>query len=227
MYVLKSTMYQKHLGSKYSSEVDPERLKSALKILESRLGELLAVNNEGRVPIKSADRVRIAVESVRLGFSVDEVSRYLSWQEFEEIVEYALKEDRYLTLKNQHFKSGDNQCEVDVLGVSNNLILAIDCKRWQHGNTRMALKKAALSQLERVKMISKKENIRKIEERLDTRIKPQTHGLPVIVTLSEPPYLSISSIPIVPILKIAGFLKEIWGYLNMFTTVNIDGNINH
>jgi len=52
--------------------------------------EGLAERDGASFKIDPTGRVLIAAKAVRLGASVDTVSRNLSWQEFEQLIEYAL-----------------------------------------------------------------------------------------------------------------------------------------
>jgi len=175
----------------------------------------------GKIAVSGLQKVQLAVLAVRLGASVDRVCRYLSWQEFEQITQFALGECGYETILHQRFRAGRRSCEIDIIGVSSGNIIAVDCKHWKHGLTRGAAEKIAGAQLQRAEAIRLEENLGKIEDVLGRSFKCVLTVTPVIVTLVENPTSIVRGVPVVPVLRLSSFLNELPGYLDVLATVTI------
>src|SRR5207244_12424496 len=75
------------------------------------------------------ERVQVAMEVARQGKSND-VTRELSWQEFEKFAEECLREAGFQTEKNVRVKGGGRAWQIDVVGFRGDLVLTIDCRQW-------------------------------------------------------------------------------------------------
>lgn len=173
--------------------------------------------------ISPLQKILLSVESIRLGSVIDTVCRYLSWQEFEQIVEYALNQNNFETIHHLRFKIGKRKSEIDVVGVRGESMLGIDCKQWRCGNKRSLLEKAASLQNSRVEALAG--NIKFLETKIGKKVSAR-NAIPVIITLIENPFKIVDGVPIVPILKFHDFLNEFYGYMKSIKLISVCIKIN-
>jgi Holliday junction resolvase-like predicted endonuclease len=190
--------------------------------LEQLAEEQLIKRKGDTFKIDPAGRVLIATKAVRLGVNIESVSRHLSWQEFEQFIEYALNINGYVTLKHHHLKADSRRYEIDIIGARSRIIVAIDCKHWSSGGKSSAIKKSAESQLERVRSLSTQQNLKAVAVRLGMELSGQICIVPVVATLMENPAKICSGVPIVPVYKFARFLEEVPCYLDQLSTITLE-----
>ncbi len=175
--------------------------------LTKELLEQLASSNIGQIQygeitFSRSDKISSAIMAVKMGCSIDEVSKQIEWRDFENIVSEILSADGYTVRRN--FRLKKPRLEIDVLAFKNNICLAIDCKHWRRTVGASTMKKLVDRQIKRA------ENLAKSGEGFEG---PLHHIYPVIATLYEEDVLMIDRVPIVPITKLTGFLREFEGYL--------------
>lgn len=142
------------------------------------------------------DKIITAIKTIREGRDIKEVSRSLSWNEFEIFASVILAKYGYNVYKAFRI----NRLEIDLLAIDNEVALAIDCKHWKY-NSISSIKRAVDRQIKRAELLynSKRFNIKYV--------------VPVILTLYESiPFLE--DVPIVPIDKFVGFIREFKGHLD-------------
>ena len=186
--------------------------------------ELRSLNERGFVNLNHAflelgshQRVMLAEDLVRTGRDVQQVSRLLAWQEFEEFVETALDQSGFRSVRHVVFKSKVGRREIDVLAWSDLWILAVDCKHWSGALVHSRMKSAAEAQVERTRALAERPEImqRHGVPRIDLPL------LPVILTLGEPRDKIISGVPIVAVAKFSSFLQEASPYTDGIFTVQV------
>ena len=142
------------------------------------------------------DRLQTALFAITLGATIEDVSEYLTWRDFEAITGIVLEENDFDVTKNLVLTKP--RMEIDVIGKKMNLALLIDCKHWKN-MTKSALDEIVKKQIERVKRYVADEGIT---------------ALPVIVTLHQEGIQLVDNVPIVPIMKLTSFLDEFVGNLD-------------
>jgi len=170
--------------------------------------------------ISPTQKIMIAVEAIKLGFHIDSVCRWLSWQDFERMVLYILEQKGYETLIHQRIKANGKIYEIDVLGIREDFILCIDCKHWKRRFSFSQLTKITKEQLTKVEVLSK--NIKKIEEKIRKKLDTPIKILPVVVTLIPFPVNAYEKIPLVPVLKFNSFLDGIYGCVDKFAVKMVE-----
>ena len=136
------------------------------------------------------DRLQTALFAITLGATIEDVSEYLTWRDFEAITGIILEENGFDVTKNLVLTKP--RMENDVIGKKMNLALLIDCKHWKN-MSKSALDEIVKKQIERVKRYVADEDIT---------------ALPVIVTLHQEGTQLVENVPIVPIMKLPSFLDE-------------------
>ena len=147
------------------------------------------------------DRLQTALFAITLGATIEDVSEYLTWRDFEAITGIILEENGFDVTKNLILTKP--RMEIDVIGKKMDIALLIDCKHWKN-MSKSELDKIVKKQIERVKHFVSTENM---------------SALPVIVTLHQESIQFVGNVPIVPIMKLSSFLDEFVGNLDSLKSV--------
>jgi len=113
------------------------------------------------------DRLQTALFAINIGATIEAVSEYLTWKDFESITGLILEEKDFDVTKNLILTKP--RMEIDVIGKKMGIALLIDCKHWKT-MSKSALDEIVKKQVERAKKYVADENI---------------SALPVIVTLHQ------------------------------------------
>ena len=147
------------------------------------------------------DRLQTASFAINLGATIEDVSEYLTWRDFESLTGLILEEKDFDVTKNLILTKP--RMEIDVVGTKMDIALLIDCKHWKT-MSKSALDEIVKKQVERVKRYVTDENM---------------SALPVIVTLHQEEVQFIENVPIVPIMKLSSFLDEFVGNLDSLASI--------
>ena len=147
------------------------------------------------------DRLQTALFAIKLGSTIEDVSEFLTWRDFESLTGMILHEHNFDVTKNLILTKP--RMEIDVVGEKMNIALLIDCKHWKN-MSKSALDEIVKKQIERVKHYVADKNI---------------SALPVIVTLHQEVIQFIGNVPIVPIMKLSSFLSEFLGNLDSLKSI--------
>ena len=147
------------------------------------------------------DRLQTALFAITIGATIEDVSEYLTWRDFEAITGIILEENGFDVTKNLVLTKP--RMEIDVIGKKMNIALLIDCKHWKN-MSKSALDEIVKKQIERVKRYVADEGIT---------------ALPVIVTLHQEGIQLVDNVPIVPIMKLTSFLDEFVGNLDSMKSI--------
>ena len=182
-----------------ASEMDEFSAKELLQIfLQNGIGVL----DENIVDFQNSDRIKASIFAIRNGATIEDVSEFLSWQNFEELVSRVLDENGFQVQKNLVLTKP--RMEIDVVGVKLGISILIDCKHWKR-MTQSALNDIVNKQVERVKRYVEKTE--------------STSAIPVIVTLHQEKVNFVNKVPIVPVMQLSSFLDEFYGNLDKMKTI--------
>ena len=182
-----------------ASEMDEFSAKELLQIfLQNGIGVL----DENIVEFQNSDRIKASIFAIRNGATIEDVSEFLSWQNFEELVSRVLDENGFIVQKNLILTKP--RMEIDVVGVKLGISILIDCKHWKR-MTQSALNDIVDKQVERVKRYVEKTE--------------STSAIPVIVTLHQEKVNFVNQVPIVPVMQLSSFLDEFYGNLDKMKTI--------
>ncbi|MCP8316906.1 MAG: restriction endonuclease [archaeon] len=182
-----------------------ELLKEALIFLE---GENIAKINGNTVQFEKGAKVLASVSALKLGSSIDEVSKVLSWKDFEEFISVIMAYNGYKVHHN--FRLKHPRIEIDVLAIRDERGLAIDCKHWRRSMGLSSISKVAEAQIKRAEKIMMSEEAKRFN---------LSYVIPIIVTLYSEQVFFVSKVPVVPIDKFSNFLNELDGMLDMIFIV--------
>ena len=182
-----------------ASEMDEFSAKELLQIfLQNEIG----VSDENIVEFQNSDRIKASIFAIRNGATIEDVSEFLSWQDFEELVSRVLVENGFQVQKNLILTKP--RMEIDVVGIKLGISILIDCKHWKR-MAQSALNDIVNKQVERVKRYVEKTE--------------STSAIPVIVTLHQEKVDFVNQVPIVPIMELSSFLDEFYGNLDKMKTI--------
>ena len=182
-----------------ASEMDEFSAKELLQIfVQNGIGRL----DESSFEFQDSDRISASVFAIRNGATIEDVSEFLSWQNFEQLVSHILDENGFDVQKNLILTKP--RMDIDVVGIKLGISILIDCKHWKR-MTQSALNDIVSKQIERVKSyVEKTESI---------------SAIPVIVTLHQEKVDFVKQVPIVPIMELSSFLDEFYGNLDKVKTI--------
>jgi hypothetical protein len=147
------------------------------------------------------DRLQTALFAITIGATIEDVSEYLTWRDFESLTGLILEENDFDVTKNLILTKP--RMEIDVIGKKMDIALLIDCKHWK-AMSKSSLDEIVKKQIERVKRYVADESM---------------SALPVIVTLHQEAIQFVDNVPIVPIMKLSSFLDEFLGNLDSLTSI--------
>ena len=182
-----------------ASEMDEFSAKELLQIfLQNGIGVL----DENIIEFQNSDRIKASIFAIRNGATIEDVSEFLSWQNFEELVSRVLDENGFHIQKNLILTKP--RMEIDVVGIKLGISILIDCKHWKR-MTQSALNDIVDKQVERVKRYVEKTE--------------STSAVPAIVTLHQEKVNFVNKVPIVPVMQLSSFLDEFYGNLDKMKTI--------
>ena len=168
------------------------------------VGRILAgmeiVCSRGIISFSEGDRLRCAVAALKEGAPMDQVSEILTWRDFEGLAARVLSEAGYETARNVMLKSP--RAEIDVVGISGDTAMLVDCKHWKKSVPRAQAERQA-ARAERY-----------------AKANPQYRAVPVIVSLREQSAIFLDGVPVIPIWQFASFVDEIHGYMDILRTAS-------
>ena len=172
------------------------------KILDEFIKKGIGKTHDNQYFFEPSDKLKIAIELLQLGCSLDKISEMLDWKNFEGLVAEILTEKDFAVIKNLILTKP--RMEIDVIGIRLGVAMLIDCKHWTRNNSS-SLTVVVKKQIERTKQyVSKTQN---------------AIAVPVIVTLYQDKVNFIDNVPIVPIFQFSSFIDEFYGNLDQMKTI--------
>ena len=191
-------------------------IETTLNILEKLQTEDLLIINKGTVNVSTQDRIKLTIKTVILGADIQQISSYLSWQEFEEITTMALQNNGFTIYKNLRFKTPTRKWEIDVIGCKQPIVICIDCKHWGHSISPSTLSKIATAQADRTKALT--ETLPNPKLHIECTKWTNAQFIPTILSLIPSNFKFYNNIPIVPILQLQDFLNQLPAYMYQLKT---------
>jgi hypothetical protein len=173
--------------------------------VERILGQLLKPEDSSNARLTVSARFKLAFEAVKRG-ALQQVARALTWQEFEVFSEECLQSVGFDTHKGVIVKDDSRRWQIDVIAKKGPMILAVDCKHWESPAYGSKLSKAAEHQKLAVQAL-----FRQMTATGELR-REEVLGLPVILTLFEPPSHLANGAVAVSVEQFADFLEGISPY---------------
>lgn len=172
------------------------------KILDWYIEAGIGTKQENQYYFEDGDKLKAAIELIKNGGPLDEISIMLGWRDFEGLVAEILYSKNFAIIKNLILTKP--RMEIDVIGIRLGIAMLVDCKHWKRYSTS-TLSSAVKKQIERTKHYILK--------------TPGAITVPVIVTLYHDKIDFIDKVPIVPIFQFSSFVDEFYGNLEQMNTV--------
>lgn len=169
----------------------------ARRVLDFVLAQDIGKESGGGIAFCGRDRLQVAAMAVQAGGDVEQISRQLSWKDFEGLASEVLRSLGYASRTNVRFTKP--RMEIDVLGVDSGFALAIDCKHWNRSNLS-SIAKFCAKQAARTQELLKR----------DASI---SSAAPAILTLHAERLRFVEGIPVVPVLQFRSFAMDARGFL--------------
>lgn len=151
------------------------------------------------IKFSGTDRIYAALAALQMSSDIEQISRYLSWKDFEKLSSEVLASFGYRTRTN--FRLSNPRIEIDVVGTSEDgFTLAIDCKHWKRSN------------LSSISIFTQKQAAR--SEQLIRHDMTLTAVVPVLLTLHSESVYFVDKVPVVPIHRFRSFILDVKGFLN-------------
>jgi len=172
------------------------------KILDWYIKNGIGTKLENKYYFEDGDKLKAAIELIKNGGPLDEISILLTWRDFEGLVAEILYSKNFAIIKNLVLTKP--RMEIDVIGIRLGIAMLIDCKHWKRYSSS-TLSTAVKKQIARTKHYILK--------------TPGAIAVPVIVTLYHDKIDFIDRVPIVPILQFSSFVDEFYGNLDQMNTL--------
>ena len=163
--------------------------------------------HKGVIEASPSQRVKMAVQALRLAADFERLCKLLSWKEFENIGAEALDGNNYRVLRNFHFSRASKRWEIDIIGLRKPLILCVDCKHWKRGWRTSAIAKAVQAQVERTEALT--EELVNYSQKIGVEKWENATLIPVVMSLTPGPFKVYDDVPVVPILQFQNFINEL------------------
>ena len=198
---------------KVLAAIEPEKIISldrfqkacgiSSRSVASSVLDYLEANNIGSVSkslvkFSQADRIAAALLALQMRCDIEQVSRCLSWKDFEKLASEILQSFGYRTRSNIWFVKP--RMEIDVVGTDlDGFTIAVDCKHWKRSN------------LSSISKYSQKQAAR--AQRLIKYDKTISQVVPVMLTLHAESERFVGGVPLVPIQRFRSFIIDVKGFL--------------
>ncbi|MEX2192055.1 MAG: hypothetical protein WD717_01550 [Nitrosarchaeum sp.] len=172
------------------------------KILDWYIKTGIGTKQANKYYFEDGDKLKAAIELIKNGCPLDEISIMINWKDFEGLVAEILYSKNFAIIKNLILTKP--RMEIDVIGIRLGVAMLIDCKHWKRYSSS-TLSSAVKKQIARTKHYILK-----------------TQGaiaVPVIVTLYHDKIDFIDKVPIVPIFQFSSFVDEFYGNLDQMNTI--------
>jgi hypothetical protein len=149
---------------------------------------------------ESVSSVCVAYALLKMGAQPDEVSRLITWQEFEHLSAALLRVSGYTVRENVVLTRP--RAQLDIVASDSSMTLSLDCKHYRRGHSPFALSKFAAKQLKRSTLLRKKSS--------DPRPIAS-----VILSMSESEGKFVDGVAVVPVRTLRSFLSSIDSYAGL------------
>lgn len=182
---------------------------------------LFKFNNEN-VIVDYEQRLKIALRAVELGSDIERVARFLTWTEFEKFSRISFEENGFTVKRNFRFTWLKKRWEIDVIGIKKPLVISADCKHWQQKWSGAASLKAVEKQIERTRSLA--DASKYLMNEIGIKEWKYAYFVPIVLSLFPSQHKFYERTPIVPILSLNDFLKNVIVHLEDINSFFISYN---
>ena len=170
----------------------------------------IAISSRSRYLFSKADKMKLAVLALQNGCDIEDISKSLSWKDFEALTSEILWLCGYQCRTSIRL-SKPRRIEIDVIGINHKLAVVADCKHWKQYSLS-SISSYVEKQIERTKVLCKMKG--------RTKQYSITHAVPVILTLYSMNVEFINGVPIVPIHKFKSFIEDVSLHLSEMQVIS-------
>ncbi len=193
--------------------LSPQKFRETIQDLNKSLKNIITIK-EDLIHVPKKSRIDLVNIAVKLGTDLDKIVETLHWKEFEDFCLRVLEHHEFSALQNYYFTYRKKRHEIDVIGMRNPIIFAIDAKKWKTGRSS-GLKSMVKNQIIRVKAFSRSLETRDVRRNLNLTNWKRAKLIPMIVTSKMYEIKIFESVPIVPFFKLNGFITDYYRYSEM------------
>lgn len=168
-------------------------------------------------------RMQLAIKTLSIGADFESVSRFLQWQEFEEIAGIVLDRYGYVVQRNVRFKHAMKRMEIDVVGCRDPIVVCVDCKHWQRTLSPSSLMRISEAQAERTEALA--ESLPIVSSNLVCQKWRKGRFVPVILSLFPGNPRFRDNVPVVPVLKFQDFVSQL--SVNITSVFHVERTFGH
>ena len=99
------------------------------KILDWYIKTGIGTKQENKYYFEDGDKLKAAIELIKNGGPLDEISIMINWKDFEGLVAEILYSKNFAIIKNLILTKP--RMEIDVIGIRLGVAMLIDCKHWK------------------------------------------------------------------------------------------------
>ncbi len=165
---------------------------------KSALGE--ACEDLGLGEDEATSPISIGYALLKMGVQSEEVSRLLTWREFERLSAAVLRASGYSVSENVVLTKPRAQLDIVAAGAS--ILLSVDCKHYRRGNSPSALARFARDQLRRSSLYRAK-------------VGDPRPIASMILSMSDPEGGFVEGVAVVPIRTLRNFLTTLESYTGL------------
>jgi len=224
--VLLSILKATREGSPTKVEVVSKDFRVPLQLLHEIIRKFaedgLITILDDRIVMDVKQRIRAAVMAIRMGGDPERVCSLLRWGEFEDLSALAFEMAGFSVRRHLRFRWAGRWWEIDILGFKRPIIVSVDCKQWRKGWSRSAIIRAVDSQIERTRALA--EALPSIIDKFRMDLRGRFTIIPIILSLIRGEFKFYRAVPIVPILQLPDFLREMIAHIG--SMAHFDGEID-
>ena len=173
----------------------------ARDLAEALLSRGIGSGSASAMSFSPGDRLAAATLALESGCDPERVSQQLSWRDFEQLAAGILSSLGYRTRTNLRFTKP--RMELDVVGASAGLAIAVDCKHWSRASS---LSQFCTKQAARAQELARR----------DSSIR---EAVPAILTLHAARVRFVAGVPVVPVAQFRSFVIDVRGFLKEIRVV--------
>ena len=185
------------------------------KVLKKLYDEGLVERKKGIIEASLDQRIKIAIQAIKLGADFEKLCSFLDWSEFENIATAAFEANYFMVKRGFRFAASGRRWEIDIVGFKGSVVACVDCKHWHHGWRRAATIKAVEAQVKRTEALANA--LPMLYEKIGLSNWKQTILIPIVLSLYQGPLKFYEKTPIVPILQLQNFLSEFLAHVHQLT----------
>lgn len=163
---------------------------STIELLDFLINNGIGNFSNSRVNFSAFDKLKVTLLTLQHGCELGLISSKLGWRDFELFTTAILERTKYTCYTN--IQTIKPRCQIDVVAISREAALIIDCKHWKAMPAK-SMMACANQQCNRAKIYIQKQ-------------KKLNVGIPLIVTLHDPSHTLVNKVPFVSIERLPSFL---------------------